>query len=73
MVKFIRKARKLLSSHGYGAGRKLSLVQAIDYGMKMKRLHLGCGNIHISGWCNVDVLQTGATDLVLDIQSLYLV
>jgi len=70
MNNFTRRAKKLLSTYGIGSGKKLTLMQAIDYGVDLKRLHLGCGNIHIRGWCNVDVLKTGATDLILDIQSL---
>lgn len=30
-------------------------------------LHLGCGDIHLPGFINVDFLQTAATDLVADI------
>lgn len=34
------------------------------------RLHLGCGNIEINGFCNVDVLETVGVDIVDDIRSL---
>jgi len=34
------------------------------------RLHLGCGNINIEGFCNVDVLHTVGVDIVDDIRSL---
>jgi len=31
------------------------------------RLHLGCGDIHLEGWVNVDARETSATDLVEDV------
>jgi hypothetical protein len=34
------------------------------------RLHLGCGNIKIPSFCNVDVMRTCATDVIDDISSL---
>lgn len=34
------------------------------------RLHLGCGNIKLDGFCNVDVLHTIAVDVVDDIRLL---
>jgi predicted SAM-dependent methyltransferase len=70
MKNLIQRAKKFFSIHGIGRGKKMTLAQAAEYGVNLKRLHLGCGNIHIRDWCNVDVLKTGATDLVLDIESL---
>ena len=33
-------------------------------------LHLGCGNIRIPGYVNIDIRETGAVDLVMDIANL---
>lgn len=35
-----------------------------------KRLHLGCGNIRLPEFCNVDILTTPAVDVVSDISKL---
>lgn len=64
------RAKRLLSRYGFGSGRQLDLCTYQSQGHDLRQLHLGCGNIHIPGWCNVDVIKTGATDLVLDISSL---
>lgn len=34
------------------------------------RLHLGCGDIHLPGWTNIDIRDTNAVDLVEDIGTL---
>jgi predicted SAM-dependent methyltransferase len=64
------KFRKLSSRFGYGPGRRLAIGEVANSGLSLSKLHLGCGNIHIAGWCNVDSLPTGATDVVTDIRSL---
>jgi predicted SAM-dependent methyltransferase len=64
------KFNKLLSRVGIGSGKKLGIDEYLSQDHDLSQLHLGCGNIHIQGWCNVDVISTGATDLVLDIQTL---
>jgi hypothetical protein len=68
--KVIKRLQKYLSRFGIGSGKRLTLNEAIDINFNMDSLHLGCGNIHIKGYCNVDVIPSGATDLVLDIASL---
>lgn len=35
-----------------------------------KRLHLGCGNIRLPKFCNVDILETEAVDVISDISKL---
>lgn len=34
------------------------------------KLHLGCGDVRIPGWCNIDIGDTGANDLNDNISSL---
>ncbi|MGO4412130.1 methyltransferase [Cupriavidus sp. KB_39] len=34
------------------------------------RLHLGCGNVKLNGFCNVDALETMAADAIDDIRTL---
>ena len=38
--------------------------------VEKKRLHLGCGNIRLKNFCNVDILVTPAVDVVSDISIL---
>jgi predicted SAM-dependent methyltransferase len=35
-----------------------------------RRLHLGCGDIHIAGWCNVDIDRRTTADVLDDISTL---
>lgn len=65
-----KKIFKLLSRFGIGYGKRFSFEEAKKYNLSFDKLHLGCGNIHIKNWCNVDVLKTGATDLIMDIKTL---
>lgn len=66
----IKRIWKLLSKYGIGKGRKLAVLNVNLLEASSNRLHVGCGNIHIDNWCNVDVLATGATDLISDIKTL---
>lgn len=54
-------------------------IPLFDFGREKKslsdfpspyRLHLGCGNINIKGFCNVDVMQTSGVDIRDDIRQL---
>jgi predicted SAM-dependent methyltransferase len=33
-------------------------------------LHLGCGDVHLPGWCNIDLRPTPATDVLDDVRTL---
>lgn len=35
-----------------------------------RRLYLGCGNIHLDGYVNIDIVESAATDMVADVTSL---
>lgn len=70
MLRTIERVKRLLSRFGIGRGKQLQLDEYLLQNHDLNMLHLGCGNIHIPGWCNVDVIKTGATDLVLDIRDL---
>jgi predicted SAM-dependent methyltransferase len=65
-----KRLEKLLSKYGFGRGRKINISDINISDINIESLHIGCGNIHIKDWCNIDVLATGATDLICDITSL---
>jgi SAM-dependent methyltransferase len=56
------------------AGQRAQSAEAITSvgapPVEASRLHLGCGNVKIAGWCNVDVVPTRAADVVDDISTL---
>lgn len=66
----IKKMLKFFSRHGFGKGKKYKADNPFFKTLNLEKLHVGCGNVHLSGWCNVDVLSTGSTDLVCDITTL---
>jgi predicted SAM-dependent methyltransferase len=68
--KFKSKIHKFLSRHGIGSGKRFAIDDDCLNKINIDSLHIGCGNIHIKNWCNVDILATGATDLICDIRSL---
>lgn len=37
---------------------------------KPYKLHLGCGPVHLEGFCNVDAMDTSAVDIIDDISTL---
>ena len=43
------------------------LLAGVPEGHRNERLHLGCGNVHLEGWCNIDFRETPATDKVQDV------
>lgn len=67
---FKKRSEKFLSKYGLGHGLKKNLQNINISDISVANLHIGCGNIHIKNWCNVDILATGATDLICDIKSL---
>jgi predicted SAM-dependent methyltransferase len=70
MNEFLQRVKRLFSRFGLGSGKHLALDEYLSLDYDLSLLHLGCGNIHIPGWCNVDAIRTGAADLILDIASL---
>ncbi len=65
------KIFKLLSRYGIGWGSKLLLSDPRATKISISKLHIGCGNIYINNWTNIDILKTGATDLIADITNLH--
>jgi predicted SAM-dependent methyltransferase len=56
-------------------GRVLGRLKRLRRGAKVtdttpRRLHIGCGDIHIDGWCNVDIDPVTAADVIDDITTL---
>jgi predicted SAM-dependent methyltransferase len=70
MNKLRWRAKRYFSRLGIGGGKRLGLEEYLLRGHYLNQLHLGCGNTHIPEWCNIDVIKTGSTDLVLDIRTL---
>jgi predicted SAM-dependent methyltransferase len=70
LSRLLTKARKVASRYGIGPGSKQPPAEYIARGGDLSRLHLGCGQVHIPGWCNVDGLATGATDVIADLRTL---
>lgn len=45
-------------------------LSSIEDFQRPYRLHLGCGNVNIPGFCNVDVMRTQGVDVIDDIRAL---
>jgi hypothetical protein len=58
-LNFYLRLKKLFSRHGFGSGKKMTLEKAVKSNFDLTKLHLGCGNIYIPTFCNVDVLIPG--------------
>lgn len=74
--KVIRKLKNSKSKDSYQKTFESSSILSIhrkDALSEFKppyKLHLGCGNIKLTGWCNVDAMPTIATDVIDDIREL---
>jgi len=66
ILKLLYRIRALVDARQMPAARKMKLS---DFERPF-RLHLGCGNIGIPGYCNVDVIKTVGVDIVDDIRTL---
>jgi SAM-dependent methyltransferase len=66
MKRIKRLIRRMLGKAAVMVRRRVTRVNPTE----VKRLHLGCGNIRLPEFCNVDILETHAADVISDISRL---
>jgi predicted SAM-dependent methyltransferase len=62
-----RPAIKILLTHLVMVRTRRQADRILASGRRIQ-LHLGCGEIHVDGWCNVDLVGAGAADFIWDLR-----
>ena len=69
-VKIAKTFQNIKSKIHSPAKSKSKIKKTLDYFEKPYRLHLGCGNVGIKDFCNVDIMETTDVDIEDDIRTL---